>query len=519
MWRRRSAVLALIMISASSLGASQAANATFRSTAAISDDVMIALLRESHDLDQQFTLSIRLNLLSHQARLISMAPGTAATELALEWANELFGLAAQAKEPQRSRVRGSALDIIARLHPDRALDVLGTAEFDDSTVPSPKLQLARRVFASVATAGGINVLPLLQQQAERMAAQGEYPYAALADAANDAVANEWRSNAPHAAEVLRSVFEPSFERFRQGSPNFPNDYEFGEMLRVLAGGLPFELIQPALRVWVKNLLAADTSKYHYQAHLLSQDGDDFHTDNSADAAIMWFGELINRDSELVAELEASRPELTAALECYRRDQCHSASFGYTHQRPTRDVTDPNEEARAAAVRQSYTNSDRAVNTVESLADDEKRVDTALDVARNIAGAHPEQATHLINESRHSDAGQDNQKQLNIISAQITVAAARNQQEELRQLLQHGFEAAASLVEQSTTSSAPSIPGLAPMIQIGIQNDPDLTVNFLNGLPPTRLKAELLLGAVEALQMPVKLPIGSAEHAPKPLPRN
>ena len=139
----------------------------------------------------------------------------------------------------RSYLQGSALHVLAKLEPDRALELLRTAPFGETGVPAPRMQLARQVFDSLINAGGQSVLPRLQQEAEQMGVQGQYPYAALADAANSAVENQWRDNRHHAVEVLRSVFEQAFARYSQSSPDYANDYKFGEMLRVMAGGLPF----------------------------------------------------------------------------------------------------------------------------------------------------------------------------------------------------------------------------------------------------------------------------------------
>jgi hypothetical protein len=48
----------------------------------------------------------------------------------------------------------------------------------------------------------------------------------------------------------------------------------------------------------------------------------------------------------------------------------------------------------------------------------------------------------------------------------------------------------------------------------MQNDPDSTTTFVQSLPASLLKANLLLGAASALTMKTRLPIGSRE-LPKP----
>jgi hypothetical protein len=280
--------------------------------------------------------------------------------------------------------------------------------------------------------------------------------------------------------------------------------------------LPFETIQPALRMFVKNLLVADTNKYHDQAHVFSGDGEDLQANNAADAAILWFGPLINRDPELIQQLEAARPELQGALECFRTNRCRGGSFGRAGQMQNPRVPDPEAEARAAAVRLSRTNPDRAISKVESLPDDDKRATTELEVARGIAGPRPDEAARLIEKTQIAVGSADNQGQLSVISAQASVAAAQQQSEQLRQLLQHGFELVGPLAAQpATAGSLQTVSHIAPLVQIGAQSYPEMTIAFLQSLPPSRLKAELLLAAAAAAQMPMKLPIGSHAEPARP----
>ena len=489
---------------------------------AADNSLIVSLLEQSHDIDQQLSLAAHLDLLSRQVSILSRVEGGESKQLAEQWAGELFALAAHAKQPSRSYLQGSALTTLVRLNPNRALELLQTAQLDTEVAPSPKMQLALQVFITLEAAGGIGVLPLLQEQADQLGAQGQYPYGGLAVAAMQAVNNDWRDNAPHARDVLRSVFEPAFARYNQTPPNYANDYEFGRMLQQMAGGLPFETIQPALRTFVNHLLATDPANNHYMARVSSRDGDNFHTDNAIDAAIMWFGRLVIRDPELVQQLETSRPDVKPVLECYKSNRCNGGAFGHTSPNPPPRVQDdPDAQTRQAAIFLAHTNPDLAIAKTETIGDVEKRAAAAFDVARGMAGSHPEQAEQLINQAQNAVPADDSRKQINLISAQVSLAAAQNQQEQLRQLLERAFELAAPLVAQPIPPDMPPfIPGLPPMVQIGAQNYPGLTVGFLQNLPPGRMKAELLIAAASALQMPNRLRTRS--HAttayPPPKPR-
>jgi len=63
---------------------------------------------------------MRVGMLTRQAEMISHLNA----DLGREWANEVFALSLQLKESQRSQVQGTALRIVIRLDPDRALELL-----------------------------------------------------------------------------------------------------------------------------------------------------------------------------------------------------------------------------------------------------------------------------------------------------------------------------------------------------------------------------------------------------------
>lgn len=171
-------------------------------------------------------------------------------------------------------------------------------------------------------------------------------------------------------------------------------------------------------------------------------------------------------------------------------------------------------AKRERLRLSHTNPDLAVSKAEQVTDDDERAQTVLDVARNIEGTHPEQAAQLIAQTQTASHAGKAQMQLNVLSARAFVAAAQNQQQEFRTLLQRGFELAKQLVSESQASGEMQfVRGLASLVQIAAQKYPDLTAVFLQSLSTSRLKAELLLSAAAALQMPARLPLGSPAQKP------
>jgi hypothetical protein len=82
-------------------------------------------------------------------------------------------------------------------------------------------------------------------------------------------------------------------------------------------------------------------------------------------------------------------------------------------------------------------------------------------------------------------------------AQASLAASQNKQGVLHDLLQRGFESANHiLVEQQRTGEIHFFAGLGPLVQVGMQNEPELTTSFIDSLPASYLKADVLLGTVQ-----------------------
>lgn len=274
----------------------------------------VSLIQQSHDLDSMLPSPMRVWLLNRQAQMVSQLN----PDLGRAWANELFALSLQVKGGQRSQVQSEALDILVRLDPDRALNLLHQLSTQDPEAKSatwpPPTGLAQHVFGILATRDGESALPVLEQEAERLGVQGHYPYTALGYAVVYATNKYWGNDNTRAIRILEAVFEPAFARYSQGPRTYFDDYEFGGMLQALSGGLPFESVQPAVHVLVKNLLATDTSKYQFRAEVTTGSGQKAVADNAIDAAILAFGSLINRDPDLAKDLESSRPELQKGLE-------------------------------------------------------------------------------------------------------------------------------------------------------------------------------------------------------------
>jgi len=211
----------------------------------VGDDAQVmSLLQQSHDINQQLPVRARFFLLTQQAQLASQMR----VDLGRAWANELFALSFQTKGDRRSTTQLSAMGILARLDPDRALVLLHSMSMEEPetyrTTSPPKMQLVQRVFEVLAARDGISAIPSLEQEAALLGTEGHYPYGALGFAVVRAVSKEWPNDRPHALEGVQSVFERAFARYSQSGHGYFDDWEFGNMLQVVAGYLPGESMQP-----------------------------------------------------------------------------------------------------------------------------------------------------------------------------------------------------------------------------------------------------------------------------------
>jgi hypothetical protein len=240
------------------------------------------------------------------------------------------------------------------------------------------------------------------------------------------------------------------------------------------------------------------------------DGKSAKADNVIDTTMLVFGMLINRDPELVRELESNRPELQTILE-YTKETRQSLIVGPGRPEDMQPE-DPTTEARMDAIGLSRRNPGASIAEAEQLPDHDRRADNMLEVARGMAVDHPERAARLIVETQGKNPPADEEMQFNLISAQASVAAAQNKRDESHEMLQRGFASANRIfLEQQRSGDIHFFSGLGLMIQIGIQSDPDLTTALMESLPMSYVEAEAFLIATSALNMGKRVPLSSRQQ--------
>jgi hypothetical protein len=458
---------------------------------AASSDAIIGLLKQSHDQDQSVAISTRWHLLRMQAQAVLPLDA----DLGREWGEEASRASLAWDHEQGHK---TSLEVLAQAEPERAIEQLHLIKAGEGSDGrpgfSPKMSIAMKAFAAIARRDGVSALPKLEEEAARFGAERPYPYAAMGVAAVQAVNGDWAEDNGHAIEVVKAIFESNFARYRQGSQGFPDDFEFGQMLAQVSGALPGEIVRPAVGLLVKNFLAMDVRKNEPFVEVTTKDGQSVRSENGSDAGILYFGGLIQRvDPELAQELKTSRPGLRN-LEFARDGTQTSMRFAWKSLRPS----DPAQEARDAAVRLSWVDSDAAIAKTEQLPKDERWAGTALEVARGIAGDDPRKAAQLITGAIGKN--DDDVKKLNVVSALAFVAAAEGKKEEFHEDLRQGFELAALIfAEQQRTSFLHLVDGLPQLVQLGTQRELAVTTAFVQSMPACYPKALLFLGMASAMQ--------------------
>jgi hypothetical protein len=477
--------------------------ANSRSSPDVSETI-VALVQQSHDLNYQLSSDSRAQLLNRQIGMVARRN----PEIARKWIDELFALSFEQKQAtQVMAIQQEAINALAQFDPDRALDMLNrmstpapTKRSQNAGTPSYKSIAATRIFAAIAHRDGLDAIPVLEQEAERLSYEGTYSYSAIAAAANDAVLKESGRDHERAVSLIKPVFERAFARYSNRPENYEDNYAFGDMLIQMGGWLPKEVIRPALELLVKNLLATDVNAYQVQAQMLSCDGREVKADNAIDSALLRLASLMDRvDPEMSHQLGENRPALRLAVEEVRAGCERSLKFG-PKLPPTARPQNPNLQLQADAAQFSNINSDAAVAKAEQISDEKLRTNTLLHIAGEIAGNDPERAKKLITDAQTNTKNGDPRTQLNLITAQVSLAAAQNTMDDLRELLQRGFDLA-------LRGGGPVAVSAGPLVELGMQNDPDTTMAFVQNLPPSVAKAELLMAAASALEIP-KLPFSS-----------
>ena len=141
------------------------------------------------------------------------------------------------------------------------------------------------------------------------------------------------------------------------------------------------------------------------------------------------------------------------------------------------------QLQADAMQFEHINTDAAIAKAQQITDENLRVQTLLRIAGDIADHEPQRAAKLITEAKTNVKSGDVRTQLSLITSEASVAAAEKKNDDVRELLQRGFEIAMTDHVEG---------GLGPLLQIAMM--------FLQNLAPSPEKAQLLVDAASALDV-------------------
>jgi hypothetical protein len=452
---------------------------------------IISLVQQSHDLNSKSDVNSQVYLLERQITLILRRN----PELARQWIDELFALSFEQRKGSPVVVtQQMAITDLSQIDPDAALNLLNrmstTNANQKQAMISAKSAAASPIFAALIARDGVNALPVVEHETELLAIDDTYPYGALGAAANAAAMKDWRSNRDRAVSLIQATFERAFARYRDRPASYSEDYAFGDMLIHLGGSLPNEVLRPALDLLVHNLLMTDTKAYQVQAQMFACDGREVKADNAIDAVLLRLASLMNRvEPELAQQLQTGRPALRSAIEETTAGCQRALKIGPNPQN-TR-LRNPNVQLQADAMQFEHINTDAAIAKAQQITDENLRVQTLLRIAGDIADHEPQRAAKLITEAKTNVKSGDVRTQLSLITSEASVAATEKKNDDVRELLQRGFEIAMTDHVEG---------GLGPLLQIAMENDPSFAMMFLQNLAPSPEKAQLLVDAASALDV-------------------
>ncbi len=478
-----------------------------RAVSAPDDPLVLSLVQQSHELNAMAPVPLQISLLERQARLAArLSP-----ELAANWATEMFQLATT---PQGASAQMRAMDLIEQIDPDRALELLTQLSSLESDSIFPAATTIRsRAFRAVAARDGEAALPKLRQQAERLGASGEYPYNAFAQGVMIMVTKFPDNDAghQHAMELMGSAMQQMYDRYRRTPTHSMR--EFAEFSSVLLAAdrvhVPKEKIRSVLRGFVDDVLAAGDAT-PFLATVTDKAGKTASVHTARDAILLRIGRVIEAtDPEIAARVQAARPDLNAALPL-TASQAAMTLGPVAHGMPNVDS-----ETQVHAMNLARSNVEAAIARAKQSPDPNRRAATLLQLARDVAEENSQRATQIVTEIETGSPNPDPQLRLNLAATRLTIAAVTGDEQSANQLLRQACESARRQIAemQQNGTILLALSGLETMVEIGVQTDPAVTFDFIQGLPPSPLKASALLSAAEGLS--ARVPRPRRQHPSEP----
>ncbi len=423
--------------------------------------------------------------------------------LASQWAEEALAFAQELTPgDDRDSVYASAIPVLARRDPEHALEVFRTVPAEAATSPAFNFAL-QGLFATLVREQGSEGMDLVRQEALRLSQASYYPYSAVLNASRELHSSD--------AQLRQALFYESASAYNQGTDSPESDAEFARMLQREGPRVPLPAAQLAYHSLVDKLLARAEREDQQASALSSSDSSSSSSPSaspardSADSLLRRLLPVLQRiDPELRQQVLEERPSVAASSVVGNGVSraglfFPSGGFGPSPSRP-QQARMGDQQQEFMQYSQARRNPAGALTASTAISDPLPRALALVGAAAGLARKDPAGASTALQQALDA-AGQitDPGQQLQVAVTMTMVTAQMKDSAALRTILQRGFQAADTLQQsddEAASSRAQST--LQRLARSGFQQDPALTLSFVNQERVPVTQAELLIEGAEAI---------------------
>ncbi len=456
-----------------------------------------ALLERAYAITRDLPLETRAYLLGWMLDPASRIE----PQIAQAWADELFQMAHDLSDPQqRGPAEIQAVDALSRIDVVHALEVFRQMDADiimnGRVMPlDVRDSAARNLFSELLRKKGVPALPVLEQEAQRLAESGAYPYIAMGFAA-DQILHKDRS-------LAEKMFADAVAAYQQSTPTLVGNAEFVTMLRDSSFYAQRADAQQAVTAVVNNLLShPDDGDENFKKAQLSFQG--VAIDTPTDYLLLQLLPVVRRlQPDLLDTVAQSRPALGKAVSMagtMTQGNPFPHSVGELAPPP---AANPDQAVVNRIQRAASDDPQAALAISNQLQDPAVRAQALSAVASGMVSKDPQQAAQLLSNAQDLAAKiDDKRKQLQAIIAMAQAGNRMNNQAVLRDSLARGFVLGNELLQlDEDNGTPPSFTLLSPLVRAGAHTQLETVVAGIDGIQNLEVKAQLLVLTAQSMPRP------------------
>jgi hypothetical protein len=423
-------------------------------------------------------------------------------KLAAQWAEDALPFALELPPgDDRDAVYAGAIPALVSSGPEHALEVFRTLPPDTATGPSFNFAL-QRLFSTLVQTQGADGMELVRQEALRLSQTSHYPYSAVLNAA--------RALRTGDNQLREAFFDEAAAAYQQGNRSPAGDAEFVRMLMQEWPRVSRPAAQSAFQSVTDNLLARaqreDTEAVAASSSSSTSSAASSSTRNSADSLLRRLLSTLRRfDPELQQKVLQARPSLSGSGGGSGRGGLQAGlsprggGFGASQLQPQQDPMRA-EQQSFLQYNQARRNPAGALTASTALSDPLARTLALLGAASGLVRKDPAGASAALDRALNAaDKITEPAQQLQAAVTMANVAGQMNNTAALRAILDRGFQAAETLQEgDDATEASRAQSTLQRLARSGFQQDPALTLSFVNQVRMPATKAALLIEGAQAL---------------------